>query len=74
MPKNSIQFQEGLSLPKFLESYASDQQCRAALFKLRWPKGFVCPECGNDTYCEIKGRKVYQLSLIHISEPTRPKR
>jgi len=36
MAKNSIQFQEGLSLPKLLESYGTEQQCRDALFKLRW--------------------------------------
>jgi len=65
MAKNSIQFQKGLSLPKFLESYGTEQQCRDALFKLRWPNGFVCPECGNETYCEIHSRKVYQCNHCH---------
>ena len=36
-----------------------------ALFKLRWPNGFVCPQCGNDTYCELQSRKVYQCSHCH---------
>ena len=65
MAKNSIQFQEGLSLPKLLESYGTEQQCRDALFKLRWPKGFVCPKCGDGMFCEIQGRKVYQCNHCH---------
>ena len=65
MTKNSIQFQTGLSLPGFLESYGTEQQCRDALFKLRWPTGFVCPACGNTTYCELHGRKVYQCNHCH---------
>ena len=27
--------------------------------------GFVCPECGNNTHCEIKSRKVYQCHHCH---------
>ncbi|WP_419605538.1 transposase, partial [Thiolapillus sp.] len=57
MAKNIIQFQKGLSLPKFLEKYGTEEQCYSALFHLRWPDGFVCPECGNKTYCKIKSRK-----------------
>jgi ribosomal protein L37AE/L43A len=66
MAKNLIQFQLGLSLPKFLEKYGSEMQCRRkALFKLRWPNGFVCPACGNTTYCELPSRKVYQCNHCH---------
>lgn len=65
MSKNTIQFQEGLSLPKFMESYGNEQQCYSALYNLRWPNGFICPQCGNTTYCEIKSRKVYQCNHCH---------
>jgi len=65
MPKNTIQFQKGLSLLKFLENYGKESQCYLALFTLRWPDGFVCPECGNKTHCEIKARKVYQCHHCH---------
>ena len=27
--------------------FASDEACRAYLFDLRWPEGFVCPSCGG---------------------------
>ena len=43
----------------------TEEQCYSALFHLRWPDGFVCPECGNKTYCKIKSRKVYQCHRCH---------
>ena len=47
MPRNRIQFQPGLSLPDFLQQYGTVEQCHTVLFKLRWPEGFSCPECGH---------------------------
>jgi hypothetical protein len=43
MSRNRIQFQPGLSLPEFLKNYGAEEQCRTALFNLRWPAGFSCP-------------------------------
>ena len=60
MPKNKIQFQKGLSLSKFLTQYGTEEQCRSALFRMRWPKGFQCPRCGHDGYSEIQSRKLFQ--------------
>jgi len=65
MAKNMIQFQKGLSLPEFLSKYGTNNQCRDALFRKRWPYGFVCPECGHNEYCEISTRKVYQCYKCH---------
>ena len=41
----------GLSEAQFREAYGTEERCRAAVEKLRWPKGFVCPLCGG---CEGK--------------------
>jgi hypothetical protein len=60
MAKSTIQFQQGLSLPEFLETYGTDEQCRRALFQWRWLQGFVCPECGHSGYCELKTRMLFQ--------------
>jgi hypothetical protein len=60
MAKNKIQFQKGMSLPEFMNQYGAEEKCCAALFQLRWPKGFSCPVCGNAAYCEIRTRKVFQ--------------
>jgi len=65
MAKNMIQFQKGLSLTEFLYKYGKEEQCRETLFHMRWPKGFVCPNCGHTGHCEISVRKVYQCYNCH---------
>ncbi len=65
MAKNKVQFQEGLSIPRFLKTYGTEKQCNNALFQWRWPNGFICPECGHTGYCEIASRKVYQCHRCH---------
>src|SRR3954464_4267821 len=37
----------GLSEAQFRAAYGTEEQCRAAVEKLRWPGGFVCPLCGG---------------------------
>lgn len=65
MTWNTIQFQKGLSLPKFLEKYGTESSCRDALFELRWPEGFRCPECGHDRHCRLKSRALIQCNRCH---------
>lgn len=65
MAKNKIQFQKGMSITEFMKKYGSHEQCRKALFKLRWPNGYSCPICGNSTYCELKSRELYQCNRCH---------
>lgn len=60
MGKNLIQFQEGMSLYEFQEEYGTEELCREALLKHRWPHGFVCPKCSYDNGGFIKTRSVYQ--------------
>lgn len=64
MSKNKVQFQRGMSLSEFLAQYGTEAQCRAALFAWRWPRGFVCPECGHTGHCEL-GRGLYQCHRCH---------
>jgi ribosomal protein L37AE/L43A len=47
MTMNRVQFQPGLSMPEFFERYGTESKCRAALEAARWPKGFVCSNCGG---------------------------
>ena len=44
MAKNPVQFQKGYSLPKFLKTYGSEEQCREKLYKYRWPNCQGRPE------------------------------
>ena len=65
MCKNTVQFQHGYSLLDLFKDYGTDEQCREALFKWKWPQGFICPECGSSSYCELKSRKIYQCNQCH---------
>jgi len=65
MSKNKIQYQCGYSLPDLFENYGSEEQCINALFKWKWPNGFICPECASKSYCSLKSRKLYQCNRCH---------
>lgn len=61
---NKVQFQKGLSMGQFMERYGTEEQCHAAVMALRWPDGFVCPECGETRHCTFqrKGLTYWQCS------------
>ena len=63
MPQNAIQFQKGLSETRFLELYGSEDKCIAAVERMRWPGGFVCPECGHDDAHRLERRSLLQCAL-----------
>lgn len=61
---NKVQFQKGLSMGQFMERYGTEEKCHAAVVALRWPDGFVCPECGETRHCTFqrKGLTYWQCS------------
>ncbi|QFY88949.1 IS1595 family transposase [Magnetovirga frankeli] len=64
--KNRVQFQKGYSLAEFLRDYGTEEQCRQALFRWRWPEGYVCPECGGRKYCTLPSRGgLFQCNHCH---------
>lgn len=65
MAKNAVQFQQGMSLADFVKRFGTEERCRQALFNWRWPKGFVCPECGHTRYCALKSRALFQCHGCH---------
>ena len=42
------------------ERFATEDACRAELFRLRFAEGFICPKCGGREFYPIKGRNTYQ--------------
>jgi transposase-like protein len=62
MARNQVQFQRGLSLVEFQQLYGNEDQCRAALVRMRWPDGFVCPKCGGSAHSVCKPRHLFQCS------------
>ena len=43
-------------------AFGTEEQCRTALVRLRWPDGFVCPCCGHREHCVLEGRGLYQCN------------
>lgn len=66
MPRNPIQFQKGLSEVQFYAEYGSEQQCIDALEAARWPRGFVCPRCGESRSHRLACRpRLHQCAVCH---------
>jgi transposase-like protein len=51
-----------LSLFDFQKRFPSEEDCFTYLFTQRWPDGFRCPRCGNDTYYFIFQKKRFQCT------------
>lgn len=51
-----------ISVPfrSFQNRFKTEDHCRAHLFRLRWPNGFVCPNCGHGEYYCIAKRRLLQ--------------
>jgi ribosomal protein L37AE/L43A len=62
MPRNKVQFQKGLSFIEFSRRYGTDEQCHTALIAMRWPDGFVCPQCGGKAHSYTAVRRIFQCS------------
>ena len=66
MPINKVQFQKGLSEAEFQDLYGTQELCREAVFRLRWPDGFVCPGCGGRAHCVIARRSLHQCNACAL--------
>jgi transposase-like protein/predicted RNA-binding Zn-ribbon protein involved in translation (DUF1610 family) len=63
--------QESLNMVEFMKRFQSEEQCRAALFKLRWANGFVCPACGHEKFYPMKrGNKCHCSKCGHQESVT----
>src|SRR5262252_4020790 len=62
MARNKVQFQKGLSEAQFASQYGTEDQCREAVMRWRWPSGFVCPVCGGKHHSLVKTRALYQCA------------
>jgi len=59
------------TLLSVIEKYGTDDHCREALTKLRWPSGVTCPECGSEKIARVAKRNIfdcdscrYQFSVL----------
>jgi len=63
MPQNAIQFQKGLSEARFAELFGTEALCIAAVVRMRWPHGFICPGCGHDDAHRLARRRLLKCAL-----------
>jgi hypothetical protein len=52
-----------LNVHEFEEKFKTEEDCQEALAKLRWPDGFVCPNCGHDDGQKLQNRPLIQCRL-----------
>jgi len=50
------------SLIELFATFRTEEDCRHALFRHRWPDGFACPRCGGDHTYPIANRSTYECS------------
>ena len=51
---------ESITFEEFRTRFNTEDTCRAELFRLRFPNGFVCPKCGCTEYYPVRGRNMFQ--------------
>lgn len=55
-----------LSVFEFHNRFRTNSDCAEYLFKLRWPRGFVCPRCGKSRTYSVKNRPLIRcLDCLH---------
>ena len=78
MARNQVQLQEGYRLMRFLDDYSTEEKCTGALFRWRWPNGFVCPRRDHTGYLRLRSRALYQcrgcLDEVSLTAGTVPGR
>jgi len=59
-----------------MDEYGTEEQCREPLFRLRWPSGFDCPECGRASYnpARLEKHKLMQVMYERQQDKRRPGR
>ena len=53
---------ESVSLACLLDRYNSDEKCRDALERIRWPSGVCCTRCGDTDVTEIASRNQFRCT------------
>lgn len=73
MPQNQIQFQHGMSLSEFIDTFGTEAKCEVALQRARWPTGFVCRECGGREHSRFlaHGRRYWQCAHCRTQSTVR---
>jgi hypothetical protein len=69
--RNRVQFQKGLDMAEFNRLYGTEELCQAALVRMRWPGGFVCPRCAGRKHSFCAPRQLFQCSACRLQTSVR---
>jgi len=50
---------------EFEERFSTEEACLEFLARLRWPEGFVCPDCGSQDGWQLKCRALFECAACH---------
>ena len=45
--------------------FNTEEKCLHYLKQMKWPNGFICPQCGNTKSYELHSRHLYECTLCH---------
>ena len=65
MLQANIQFRKDYSIADLHREYGTEKQCEEALFRWRWPNGFICSECSSYSYSEREGHERFHCNHCH---------
>lgn len=62
MSSGLLHFQPGMSLPEFMSTFGTEEQCQEALRLARWPQGFRCSRCATAAHYVVGqgARRLFQ--------------
>lgn len=49
-----------MTIQRFRERFGDAEQCWEHLWRVRWPRGFVCPRCGGNSRGYMKAKRVHE--------------
>lgn len=50
------------SLTAFMKTYDSEEACLAAIYRAKWPRGFVCPYCEHNAGYELRKPRMMECA------------
>ncbi|VAW48452.1 Mobile element protein [hydrothermal vent metagenome] len=56
---------QAISFWEWQEKFKKEAACTRHLIKLRWPNGFICPQCHHTHGYYYEGRKHYECAECH---------
>ena len=59
---------KGLSEAQFAVLYGTEDQCREAVMRWRWPSGFVCPVCGGQDHSLVNHPRALPVHCLSTAD------